>query len=244
MGAGRIFATVAAIILIGVTAFFAGRTCAPAAIEQPQSELVQLISKMEPGDRLVIDEKEIRTGAISKTTGQNTSVKSTEDFSRIASFFGLGATEAAAKSQGIKAIDPATGKPITVGEHYGYGVLEQLWTWLKGAFWFVALGVGILFVLTLVPATAPFASGMLRFLAGAIPWLGSVVERIWAGLKFKRPMEQVIKGGERFKELLAKSDVPDYIKEQVMGMFKQAHNEQQDQATKTTVNQSKSGVGQ
>ena len=111
--------------------------------------------------------------------------KDERTYLRTFSWFGLGATEAAAKHQGITLEDGTS-----IGASKGYGILEQFWNWLKSAFWFGIFFFGILVVLCFVPATAGIARMILRWFASLIPVIGSGIE--WAVSKAKLAKNEMI----------------------------------------------------
>lgn len=153
--------------------------------------------------------------------GSAVTVKDERIYGRGMSWFGLGGPEAAAKSQGIQ-ID---GDEITVGTNKGYGILESLWSKIKSLFWFLTFGFITLVVLCFVPVVGPIA----RTIISVVPFFGSLVERIIGGKKTKekeKQLEQVVKGGELFKET---ADT------ETKAAFKSAQMAEQDESTQAAV---------
>jgi len=170
------------------------------SVSKSKDPVAQMLTQMKPGDTLVIEEKDITTPEASVGISKHITATNHEAFARMVSFFGLGATEAAAKSQGLKVKD--FGEDASMGIHKGYGILEQLWSWIKSAFWVVAIGGIVLFVLTLIPATAPFAWAAIRAIASIFPFIGSLVENILG--KFKTTavttkLTEVVKSVQDYK---------------------------------------------
>jgi len=190
------------VVILTVLSFFAGRFTAGLVNRDDHGNLSAIMAKMNPGDQLVIDEKDIqKDGDIVKIGGYKIEATNKEDYSRIMSMVGLSANEAAAKSQGLKF--GADGELASSGVHQGYGVLEQLWTGIKnffvGSFWFIFIGLGVLVILLFVPATSTIAATILRWLASLIPILGSFVEWIFSKFAFKKPLSQTVAGLDQAK---------------------------------------------
>ena len=165
--------------------------------QEPQDSpgsINNLISSLRPGEEieLVIDNGE--AGYRTKSEGKTTRISSKRSYWRVLSWFGLGATEAAAKDQGIQV--PGT----SIGQQKGYGFLEQLWERIKSLFWFGLFGMLILVVLAFVPATSTIARGILRAIASIFPFLGSLVERITAHFKWEKPLVQTVAGVQEVRE--------------------------------------------
>jgi len=199
-------------ILFTTTAFFVGEHVGRSKAQehsqhQMADPLAQMLSQMKSGDTLVIDEKDFTNQGSHTGQGTKIDVYDKNDYARIMSWFGLGATEAAAKNQGIGDINPKTGVPGYTGENRGYGILEQAWERIKSffvsIFWILVIGVGALLVLLLIPATAPFAAGILKGLASLVPILGAAVTWILAKFKWGTPLQQTITGQEAFKTALS-----------------------------------------
>ena len=215
------------------------------------------ITSMKPGDTLIIDERYTGEGITNKQYVPTTVANDKEDFSRIASFFGIGGPEAAAKSQGLK-FDPKTGNLVSEGTHYGYGILEQLWSWIKSAFWFILIGFVILLVLCVIPQTSSFALGILRGIASIFPFVGSIVENIITKFTTGKAITQIVDGGEEFKTAINSTDFTKYltgkdftadvtavittanqIKTDVLAEFSASHNKAQDTSTQDIVAKTK-----
>lgn len=118
------------------------------------------------------------------------------------SWFGLGATEAASKDQGINYNEDG----IAIGQMKGYGWAEQLWVRIKSLFWTISFGFVILIILTFVPVVGPFAVMILRGIASLVPILGSVVEKIFSWFKAEKPLRQTVKGVQAYRDELEEDE--------------------------------------
>jgi hypothetical protein len=172
--------------LVCVLAFGAGRLTAPSPAATGTNESVAaMIAALKPGDTMVLDDYEMSKAGIDKSatlTGPTSPVVASDEawYNRMLSWAGLGGPEAASKHQGMT-VD-AQGKFVSQGAR-GYGLLEQTWSWIKSAFWLLAIIGLALFVLTLIPFTAPIAGRILRGIASIIPIVGSMTERLVASAK-------------------------------------------------------------
>ena len=114
--------------------------------------------------------------------------------------------------------------------------VEQLWEKIKALFWFGSFVLLALFVMTFIPATAPIAAGILRGLASVIPVLGSIVERIFAGLKWKKPLKQTVSGGQEFKTNIKNHPgLDENEKTDVIRIFREAMMMKQDEDSKREI---------
>jgi len=90
-----------------------------------------------------------------------------------------------------------------------------------------------------VPGAQPIINGVLRAIASIFPFLGSLVEKAVGNLKVaavEKPLEEVIAGGQTFKDLLSKeASLTAEQKARVVELFTQAHQLEQDTATQTVV---------
>lgn len=99
--------------------------------------------------------------------------------------------------------------------------------------WFtllIILGVGGVALYIFVPVLQPFIAIIGRFIASAIPFIGSIVESIIAKIKYKKPLEQTVQGIENYK-----SDMTPEEKEEINASLK----EKQDIETQKLVNEIK-----
>ena len=198
------------VVILTVASFFAGYYTTTSdgskKIKTTNTDVSALLSQMKPGDSVIIDQQDIIKGEKEQNGGLDLTIRNKEDFSRILSLDGLGATEAASKSQGIKSED------IQSGKHEGYGKYEEFVRNVKnffmGSFLFITVGLLILVILLFVPATAPVAGSILRFLASLLPGIGSFVENIFAKFKFKKPLTQTAVGLDSAKAELRRMPDP------------------------------------
>ena len=197
---------------------------------QPKNEIQRLIAGMKEGDTVEINLQENQTpesGTSTGSKGADVLIKEDKAYFRAFSWFGLGGPEAAAKDQGFADISKGGTEVGSVGQQKGYGILEQLWNWIKSVFWVLVFGAIILGVLAFVPATAPFARAVWRIIGSIFPVLGSATEWL-AGNKKQQKFEQVVTGGEAFKKNLDASDLSAEDKAKVKEMFQNSHKSTQD----------------
>jgi len=218
--------------LIGYIAGHSGNSDQQALVSnsQPKDNIQRILDNMKEGDEVVVDLNEIKTPeqrTVTGAIGAGVKMKSERAYFRGMSWFGLGGPEAAAKDQGFSNITAGGTSVGASGQQKGYGILEQLWNWIKSVFWAVTFGAIILGILAFVPATAPFARAVWRAIGSIFPIFGSVTE--WAiGNKKQQKFEQVVDGGEKFKQDLATSDLSDADKDKVKEIFKNAQAGKQD----------------
>jgi hypothetical protein len=124
------------------------------------------------------------------------------------------------------------------GGFRGYGIAEELWTGFKSAFWFIAIGIGVLLIISFLPAVgvlAPIvtvAQSMLRALASVIPFVGSIVERVLAYFRSDKPLAQTISAHDAFDAAIAADTTftPEQ-KAKISAMFEDAVKKATDLAT-------------
>ena len=125
-----------------------------------------------------------------------------------------------------------------MGQSYGWGWAERAWAWVKSAFWFLAFGGVALLVLTFIPVTAPIAIAIWRILASIPPFIGSIVESARAKVVYKKPLAEVVEGGEVFRVWLDEDvslNLTTIQKDGVWELFKVAQMSSQDTSTQATV---------
>ena len=193
------------VFLLCVASFLIGYKVAPDNSTAPRndySELKEIIDNLEEGDSVVITTEEMKSEGSYESSGEGVAAKSDKHYLRVLSWFGLGATEAAAKDQGIT----NDGDETSIGQMKGYGWAEQLWTRIKSFFWTISFSILILIILTFVPVVGPFAAIILRALASLIPILGSVVEKLFSWFKAEKPLRQTVKGVQAYRDELAEEE--------------------------------------
>jgi len=104
-------------------------------------------------------------------------------------------------------------------------------------FWFGILGGAILLILYFVfPAAKPVIGMIGRAISSIIPVVGSVTERITAGMKWKRPLEQVVVANQHFKEAInSSSDLTPDQKKAVIEVFRTEMMKEQDKDSQKTI---------
>ena len=203
--------------------------------EQPIAVASEAIDSLPPGVTIKYELIERNTPSTEKHQGGAVNVGADKSFWRGLSWFGLGGPEAAAKDQGLN-ID---GKAISAGQMHGYGWAEQLWARIKSLFWFLTFAGVALVVLMFIPVTAPIAGAIWRGIASIIPVFGSITEAARARIKLRKPLIEVIEGGQAFKKLLEKDTVLKLTQEQkdgVVDLFRAAQVGAQDNGTQAAVN--------
>lgn len=201
----------------------------------PEIASIEMLKDLPVGGSIEIELEEGTTPATEFYQGETVVIEEDKDFGTLISLFGgISATEAASKDQGIDI--SKGGLTAQSGQAKGYGILEQLWTRIKAIFWFGSFTILILFILTFIPATAPIAGAILRALASVIPVLGSIVERLFAGLKWKKPLRQTVSGGQEFKRKIGNHPTLDVVeKDDVINIFRESMMMKQDEDSKREI---------
>lgn len=184
------------------------------------TQIAKIANGLKEGDSVIIEIEEGTTPEYEYESqgSKNITIKSEKWYSRVASWFGLGGPEAAAKDQGFDV--SMGGDDVVFAQQKGYGVLEQLWSKIKSIFWGLGFGLLILGILTFVPVVGPIAAGILRFLASLIPLFGSLVERVIGYFRSDKPLKQTVKGVQRYKDKLNEEE-----KEKFKNELVKAHDE-------------------
>jgi len=191
------------------------------------NDLPTILANLQPGDRVEISMEEGVTPSRETQQGATVNMMNRTDAVRNMSWFGLGGGETIAKDQGINV--SKAGDDVSIGQMKGYGFLEQLWERVKSFFWFGVFAIVVLVILLFIPATAPVAGSILRVIASVIPGLGSIVERLFAGFQWKKPLNQVVAGGQGFKDRVNNADYLTQVqKDKLIADFKAAQMEKQD----------------
>jgi len=140
-------------------------------------------------------------------------------------------------------VDKSKQSKLDTGGFKG-GIIDMIWTKIKNFAWFamivVGVGAGVFF---LVPGAQPIIMGMLRAVMSIVPIVGSLIERIFAGIKWKKPLVETVKGGQNFKTALANNsdmNLSPSQKAQLKEMFNDSMSAKQDVASQKTVKEIKS----
>jgi len=241
-----IIATWAISILIAFAVGWGLRGAAETPRVKGGPDLVDLVAHLQPGDTLTMTETRKSGGAYARgetETGASRQIAASDKgaYARGLSWWGLGGPEAASQHQGMKIADGE----FTGGSHRGTGILERWWSWLKSVFWVAAFGLVALLVLSFIPATRGVATAILRGAAAIVPIVGSTVEATISRFTAVKPLEQVVDGGEEFKDAVAK--LPQRLatepgeaytvgqKAEIKRLFQDAHGEAQKGNTPTIV---------
>lgn len=232
----RTIVAIGVVILFSIVSFWGGLEFAKKnKIDNLNKKDIQSLSSIigENGGRISIQIEEGETPEIYDSEGIRISAYNKLDASRIMSMFGLSAGEVLAKDQGIDATPKGD---VSVGESKGFGILEQIWVKIKDFFKLGLLILLILGLLCLIPATAPFAGAVLRWIASLIPALGSIVERLFSHFQYAKPLNQVVVANEDYKDSIAKADyLTDVQKQKLNDEFKRVQNENQDDSTQKQI---------
>jgi len=82
-----------------------------------------------------------------------------------------------------------------------WGIFDTIWSNIKKFLWLGVLGfAGLMLLYFLVPAAQPVIGAIFRAIASVFPVIGSIVERVFAGIQWKKPLEQTVVAGQKFKD--------------------------------------------
>jgi len=169
--------------------------------------------------------------------GTSTHVKREVKMARIMSPFGVSAGEVIAKQEPMKLSTNKEGGIDATTGGFRWTIFDSIWLWIKNLFWFGILGGAILLILYFVfPAAKPVIGMIGRAISSIIPVVGSVTERITAGMKWKRPLEQVVVANQHFKEAInSSSDLTPDQKKAVIEVFRTEMMKEQDKDSQKTI---------
>lgn len=194
-----------------------------------------------PGDKvtITIDEQGIparSTDPVTYQSGPSVSAKDTTRLNRNVSPFGTSAIEGAQKMQ--KMDISKGGMEVDFG-FFKVSILQIVWERIRGFFFWGAIITGVFVLMLFIPATAPFAGTVLRWIASIIPLIGSGIEWIISKFKVKKAQTvaiQVIQGGDEFKAALyARTDLTADQKDSLWDLFKSKQMSVQDSSTQKIV---------
>ena len=201
----------------------------------PQVVSMDILKDLPVGASIEIELEEYIDPSTEFSQGEKIEIQANKDYGRLLSWWGIGAPEAAAKDQGIDV--QKGGLSAKSGQVKGYGFLEQLWSRIKSILWFGSFTLIFLVILMFIPATAPIAGGILRMFASIIPIFGSIVERVFSGLKYQKPLKQTVAGGQIFKQRINNHpSMDDNEKKDVIQIFKDSMMIKQDTDSQKTIN--------
>jgi hypothetical protein len=226
--ASKTIKNIVGIVAIGIISFLLGigigLKVSEASVDNntfPEIPSIKMLNELPIGGAIEIELEEGVAAGEEFYQGEKVKIEANKDYARILSWWGLGATEAAAKDQGL---DISKGGLTTVsGQVHGYGALEQLWSRIKSMLWLGGFTLLALFVMMFIPVTAPIAGAILRGLASIIPFVGSLVERTVGSMKWKKPLNQTIAGGQEFKRrIIEHSKLDEEEKKDVIRIFRES----------------------
>lgn len=130
---------------------------------------------------------------------------------------------------------------IASGQSGRFGIIDTIWTNIKKLAWIGALGgIGLIALYFLVPAAQPIISFIFRAIASIIPFIGSIVERIFAGLKWKKPLVETVTGIQKVKDYIqTRADLTQEQKDDINANINTILATVQDSTTQTTVKEIK-----
>ena len=131
------------------------------------------------------------------------------------------------------------------GSSGDWGFLDTIWSSIKKFLWLGVLGfAGLLLLYFLVPGAQPVISGIFRAIASMVPFVGSIVERIFAGLNWKKPLEETVVAGQKFKEAINTStDFTNEQKTYITNLFNETMMQKQDAASQKVIREIKIAKG-
>lgn len=203
--------------------------------------------------------EKVVTPSSTEYTGEGKLVSREMKITRVLSGYGVGAGEAIVSQKpmsvgesttpateitaaGVKTSEGTQGRFVGAS---GGGTWTQMFL-SKAKDWAMTIGGVLIFLVVggavlyfLVPAAKPIIGGILRFFAALVPGVGSLVESAIAKVKVaavQAPLEQVVAGGQTFKDLLDRESslTPDQ-RQKVVDLFTLAHQAEQDQASQQVV---------
>ena len=169
--------------------------------------------------------------------GTSTQIERKVNMWRIMSPFGVSAGEVIAKQEPMKlATNEEGGIDATTGG-FRWTIFDTIWLWIKNLFWFGIFGGAIMLILYFVfPAAKPIIGGIFRAIGSIVPIFGSIIERITAGFKWKRPLAQTVVAGQNYKAAVNNStDLTPDQKKVVIDMFRTEMMKEHDKETQKTI---------
>lgn len=183
-------------------------------------------------------------------------------------FFRLFGTDRGANdaASGVQAL---TADGVSVGGSRNWGVLERTWNWfinwLWTIKWMIIFVLVILVAMLFYPPTSAIALGVFQWIFSVLPLLGAAVVKLISNLSLKKTTavaSQIIDGTDILKnnvkselfissgdltpvtgeDLVTKANsLTTRIRERVLTMIKNAHNEAQDKSTRSYVSAYQNG---
>ena len=166
-------------------------------------------------------------------------------------------------------VQPLTADGVSVGGSRNWGVLERTWNWFINWLWFIkwmlGLSIVILVAMLFYPPTNALALSAFQWIFSVLPLVGAAVVKIISNLGLKKTTTaatQIIEGTDLFKnkikeepfvttsdltpvtgeDLVTKStSLTTRIRNRVLAIVKEAHNEAQDKSTRSYVSSVQNG---
>ncbi|MBT6051351.1 MAG: hypothetical protein HOG49_31505 [Candidatus Scalindua sp.] len=233
MDSGKYLGIIVGIVLLALSACFIAGGCDPnSGTENNGSQTIEAIDQHGQTVRIVM-----QTPSREEHIGTSTHVQRKVSMVRIMSPFGVSAGEVIAKQEPMTLHKNKKGELDVSTGGFRWTLFDSIWMWIKNIFWFGILGGAILLILFFVfPAARPIIGMIGRTIGSIIPIFGSIIERISAGLKWKKPLEQVVVANQNFKTAINANEnlTPDQ-KKVVIDLFKTEMMKEQDKDAQTTV---------
>ena len=247
----RTIISIFACVVISIGAFIGGyETCKkinPLFLSAKKSytgnlsaDMPLIMQQLSDGGRVEIKLEDGKTPSYEFSDGTKIDVYHRNDAADFLNPWGLRPSEAIAKDQGIK----TDGDDIWIGQSKGFGILEHAFVIIRNFAVWIGIAILILCILLLVPQTRSIAGWILRAIASVIPFIGSIVERIYSHFKSEKPLNQVVEGGQNFKDNIANADyLTDEQKQKVKDEFNKSQQQTQDTSTQKQIQNVKTENG-
>jgi len=183
------------VVLLSLSVYFIG--CEKDKVNPKQNE--QLASAIDENGQIV--KIVMITPSREEHYGTSTHIEREVKIRRLVSPFGVSAGEVIAKQEPMKLTTNKEGGIDATTGGFRWTLFDSIWMWIKNLFWFGILGGAILLILYFVfPAAKPIIGMIGRAIGSVIPFVGSMVERISAGIRWKKPLVETVKSGQSFKQ--------------------------------------------
>ena len=223
---------IVAIALLALSAVFISSGCDPNKITDAKSQEFNATDQNGQIVRIVMT-----TPSREEHYGTSTHIEREVKIARIISPFGVSAGEVIAKQEPMKLTTNKEGGIDATTGGFRWTLFDSIWMWIKNLFWFGILGGAILLILYFVfPAAKPIIGMIGRAIGSVIPFVGSIIERISAGIKWKKPLVETVKSGQSFKQAIKNStDLTPDQKKTVTDIFRAEMMKGQDKDSQTTI---------
>jgi|18_taG_2_1085343.scaffolds.fasta_scaffold02120_7 hypothetical protein len=230
MDSGKCLGIIVGIALLALSVCFIA--CEPKNAPDQGAQTITAIDQNGQTVRIIM-----QTPLREEHIGTSTHVEREVKIRRIMSPFGVSAGEVIAKQEPMKLTTNDKGEIEATTGGFRWTLFDSIWMWIKNLFWFGIFGGAILLILYFVfPAAKPIIGMIGRAIGSIIPIFGSIIERISAGLRWKKPLEQVVVANQNFKTAInAHTDLTPDQKKVVIELFRTEMMKEQDKDAQTTV---------